>query len=357
MISTCTGRVQSTLGAGWMPIVVVLMLSWQLPCYHAFAWNNHLVDTIGTTGGHKSALVSTPDLILPTTTATWTRRSATKNQITTTTLWRQPNKWDFLDDLDDDDDGSTTTDTTGRRHYTSCPPDMMYEPKIVQRAHQTFLAIRQAGGKEMTNDVYVRDPIDKEVFWYTGKVARVSDVTLEDCIHRLYPMMERHACHLRPLELYPHRGGGTLEVWTAPGDSELEVAYNRPSIQLQQFVHSKEWQYNNNNNNNNKKQPTKYPSHIKASMVGFQGEVYQEGEDGFRTWRNDDGLPARPELNPGGETRPPTPEELAQLQKELSTTISSTSSTTTSSRTSDQVGYIDAEFTSNQEKTSQTEST
>ena len=255
-------------------------------------------------------------------------RTTTTTTTTTTRLWRQPSKWDLiLDELEDDDDDENENETdssvnndTGPRQYTPCPPDMMYEPRIVQRAHQTFLAIRQAGGNEMTNDVYVRDPVDKEVLWYTGKVARVSDVSLEDCIHRLYPMIERHACHLRPLELYPHRGGGgTLEVWTAPGDSETEVAYNRPTLKMQRFVHSPEWQYNpnpnrktNNNNNNNK-----YPSHIKAAMVGFQGEVYQDGEDGFRTWRHDDGLPARPEINPGRESRPPMPKELEPLQTEL----------------------------------------
>jgi hypothetical protein len=241
------------------------------------------------------------------------------HSVSSTTLWRQPSKWDLIldDDEDDSDEEDNDGDTVaGPRQYTSCPPDMMYEVRIVQRAHQTFHAIRQAGGKETTNDVYVRDPVDKQVMWYTGKVARVSDISLEECIHRLYPMIERHACHLRPKELYPHRGEeGALEVWTAPGDSELEVAYNRPSVRLQRFVHSKDWQY--------KAKDSKYPSHVKASMVGFQGEVYQEGEDGFRTWRHDDGMPARPELNPGGESRPPTEEEVIQYQKEVQKVYSS----------------------------------
>ena len=233
------------------------------------------------------------------------RRSSPKTSAETmTALWRQPSKWDLiLDDMDEEDD---------TRQYCPNPPDMKYEPRIVQQSQQTFLAIRQAGGKEMTNDVYVRDPTERDVFWYTGKIARVSDVSLEECVHRLYPLIERHSCHLRPLELYPHRGGnGTLEVYTAPGDSELEVAYNRPTLQMQRFVHSKEWQFNRENPD------SKYPTHVKASMVGFQGEVYQQGEDGFRTWRTEDGFAARPEINPGGESRPPTEEELKQLQKEV----------------------------------------
>jgi hypothetical protein len=267
------------------------------------------------------AVVVLSALLCPNTTTAFSvsRQNSNHHSISsssTTRLFRQPSKWDLiLDDDDDDDDdanASVVDSEAGPRQYTSCPPDMMYEPRIVKRAYDTFNAIRQAGGKETTNDVYVRDPVDRQVMWYTGKVARVSDVSLEDCIHRLYPMIERHACHLRPKELYQYRGDeGGMEVWTARGDSELEVAYNLPSLKMERFVHSKEWQYKN------KQESSKYPSHIKASMVGFQGEVYQEGEDGFRTWRHDDGMPARPELDPGGESRPPTEEELIQYQLDL----------------------------------------
>lgn len=28
-----------------------------------------------------------------------------------------------------------------------------------------------------------------------------------------------------------------------------------------------------------------------------QGEAYDDNEEGFRTWRNDDGTPARPEIS------------------------------------------------------------
>lgn len=210
-------------------------------------------------------------------------------------LYRQPSKWDLITDEDEEEDD-------GSIEYTPSPPDMVYEPRNVKRAHETFLSIRNAGGKELTNDVYVRDP-STEVFWYAGKVARISDVSVEDCVVRQWPMIERHAANLRPLELYPKRG--SLEIWVAPGDSELDVAYNRPDIQLKKqrkFVFRKD---------------EEYPKHIKSSMVGYQGEMYQENEEGFRTWRTNDGWPARAEINPGGETRPPTEEEYAQIQEEL----------------------------------------
>jgi hypothetical protein len=174
---------------------------------------------------------------------------------------------------------------------------MLYNERNAKRQHENFLDIRAVGGKAMCNDVYVRNP-KEDVFWYAGKVARVSDVSLDDCIARQWNMIEQHACNLRPIELYPHRG--RLQIWTAPGDSELDVAYNRPNVQMTKHT------------------PRALTSRdIRNTLIGFQGEIYQQGEEGFRAWRTDEGLPARPEINPGGETRPPTEEEYAQIQKEL----------------------------------------
>ena len=204
---------------------------------------------------------------------------------------RQGSNGDKYDDDDDDDEIYA--------EYTQAAPDMSYEPRNLKRQHQTFVDIRQVGGKDVTNDVYVRVP-SQDVFWYSGKVAKVSDVTLEQCIGRQWAMIERHACNLRPIELYPHRG--TLEIWTAPGDSELDVAYNRPSVQMVKMTKPTEAITN---------------QQVSKNKIGFQGEVYHDGEQGFRTWRTDDGLPARPEINPGGETRPPTDEEYAKIQQEL----------------------------------------
>ena len=223
-----------------------------------------------------------------------TRKWRSSTVVTTTTTTKtllsmvKPTKWDNLVDEDDEDD------------YDAIPvrPDMTYVERNVKRAHETFLSIREVGGKDMTNDVYVRDP-SEDVFWYIGKVARISDVSLDQCIARQWPMIERHATNLRPIELYPKRG--RLQIWTAPGDSEMEVAYNRPTLKM--IPHSRDG--------------VEGADKVKKMLIGFQGEVYQQGEQGFRTWRTDDGLPARPEINPGGESRPPTEEEYAQIQQEI----------------------------------------
>lgn len=218
---------------------------------------------------------------------------------------RPRSKWDDLVDEDDDDDAATGSDSSSSRsngnNNNNIPiaPDMTYVERNVRRSHENFLSIRDIGGKEVCNDVYAKNPKGTdEVVWYVGKTAKVSDVSLGDCIARQWNLIETHATNLRPIELYPHRG--TLELWTAPGDTELDVAYNRPELVMTKMEKREVG-----------------PKDLKNNKIGFQGEVYQEGEEGFRSWRKPDGTPARPEINPGGETRPPTEEELEKLQADM----------------------------------------
>jgi hypothetical protein len=214
---------------------------------------------------------------------------------TTKAATRIFSKWDNIIDEDDEDDGPPVS------------PDMRYVPRNIMRQHENFINIREAGGKELTNDVYVRQP-GSAVFWFSGKLARVSDVSLEDAVARQWPLIEQHAANLRPRELYAHRG--VLEIWTAPGDSELEVAYNQPSIQFLKHARA---------------EGGGGGTGVKSVMVGFQGEMYEPGEEGYRTIRTEDGRAAKPEIQqprpdiqePGNETRAPTDEEMAQLEKKL----------------------------------------
>ena len=208
-------------------------------------------------------------------------------------LFVRRTKWDDLVDEDEADDGGIGYLKDDVR------PDMRYEPHNIKRQLENFAAIRQVAGKDMCNDIYVRET-NSEVFWYVGKTARISDISVEQCVARQWPLIELHAANLRPIELFPNRG--KLEIWTAPGDTELDVAYNRPTLIMTQM----------------QRVGVDGSDDVKSNFIGFQGEVYERGEEGFRTWRTDDGKPARPEINPGGETRPPTQEELEQLQKELS---------------------------------------
>jgi hypothetical protein len=220
---------------------------------------------------------------------------------------RPKSKWDLLEDVDDDGEDDKTM--LGGGSIPSDIPvatDMKYSERNVKRSHENFLSLRNIGGKDVCNDVYAKSPREKEEVWYVGKIAKISDVSLEDCIARQWNVIEQHACSLRPIELYPHRGN--LELWTAPGDTELDVAYNRPEVKMTKME---------------KYEVT--PQQLKNNLMGFQGEVYQEGEEGFRSWRKTDGSPARDEINVGGETRPPTEAEMEQLKTEVEGSSSSSS--------------------------------
>jgi hypothetical protein len=217
-----------------------------------------------------------------------------RNHFSNALLARPKSKWDLLEDDDEED-------TYGGTFESKIPVanDMTYVERNVKRSHENFLSLRNIGGKDLCFDIYGKSPLpNNEEVWYIGKVAKVSDVSLEDCIARQWNIIETHATNLRPIELYSQRG--SLELWTAPGDTELDVAYNRPELIMTKMEHYEVT-----------------PDQLKNNMIGFQGEVYQEGEEGFRSWRKKDGSPARPELNPGGESRPPTEAEMEQVKLEM----------------------------------------
>lgn len=128
------------------------------------------------------------------------------------------------------------------------------------------------------------------------------DVTVEQAIARQWPIIQQHAANLRPLELYPHRG--KLDLWIAPGDSEMEVVYNNPNsifLRMDSSVDN--------------------VATVNKMLIGFQGEMYDSGEEGFRTLRTDDGRPLKPEIvvtPDGGSTATGTPEDMERLMSTMS---------------------------------------
>jgi hypothetical protein len=47
----------------------------------------------------------------------------------------------------------------------------------------------------MTNDIFARDP-GTDVFWFSGKVAKNSDVSLAKAVAMQYPLIEVHIARL-----------------------------------------------------------------------------------------------------------------------------------------------------------------
>ena len=221
-------------------------------------------------------------------------------------LWMAENKdWDEI--LRDENEPRSRKDTISR--------DMLYNPRNVQRSTQTFRALSEANAPGVDVYGYGRDGSDSEgTFWYLGKVNCVSDVGIGKAVARQYDLICQHAANLRPLDLFAAVSNDELELWTTTLDSEMDVAYNRPSTIFTKIERSDD-----------------DISSIKNTHVGFLGEYYENGEEGFRTLRHPQtGAPCRPEIQrpaddakpPEGSestnsTRPLTDAELAQLQQAL----------------------------------------
>lgn len=84
------------------------------------------------------------------------------------------NKWDKL--IDEDDEMKFNGGPL-------VPRDMKYNLINIKRQRENYESIRAVSGLELINDVYCRDT-DTTVFWFVGKVARVSDISIEKAIAR-----------------------------------------------------------------------------------------------------------------------------------------------------------------------------
>lgn len=183
------------------------------------------------------------------------------------------------------------------------PRDMKYNIFNIKRQRENFDSIKAVAGTDLTNDVYARDE-ETDTFWFIGKVARVSDIPLEKAMARQWPMIQEHSARLRPVDLYPK--WGSLQLWVAPGDSEIDVAYCKPEIVFIQMFSDVD-----------------DASEVRNMEIGFAGELYESDEEGFRTKRTDDGKAVKQEIEIPSDQRQPTNAELDEMMEVLNSQVES----------------------------------
>jgi hypothetical protein len=154
--------------------------------------------------------------------------------------------------------------------------------KPLRQAANTFDAIRKEYGKDCTNDVYCRSPLnDEETFWFVGKIAvRPNTVaTPAQAILSQKRVILEYAKH----ELRPQNFGGrfsrVLELWLAPGDSEMDAVQNK--IDLQKVEGS----------------TAELHPDFSVKDVGFNPEIYVGDEvnnGGLRIKRDENGKSMKP---------------------------------------------------------------
>jgi hypothetical protein len=137
---------------------------------------------------------------------------------------------------------SKKNDLQGKLRSVSSTARVGAGSKQLRQAALTFDRIRKEHGKEFSNDVYVRSPLNStSTFWFVGKVAyepttnlpipeehNAVDVGVLACISQKRLILEYSMHHLRPQNM----GGkyaSALEIWLAPADSEMDVAQNKVS--------------------------------------------------------------------------------------------------------------------------------
>lgn len=145
--------------------------------------------------------------------------------------------------------------------------DMAYIETNIQRQMNTYAAIRNIDAVDCIRDVYVR-AAPQSTCWYVGKLA-FCGTTEETAIVRQLNLIQEHACRLRPVEL--GRAFGRLDVYTAPADSEDDVASN--TVALKRMPAS---------TSNDDDEP-------KLTECGFLCEVVTNQGTGFRVERAPDG--------------------------------------------------------------------
>ena len=159
--------------------------------------------------------------------------------------------------------------------------------KPLRQAALAFDRIRKAYGVEACRDVYVRSPLNSPTtFWYVGKVAfepNSSVTTAENggigaCLSQKRVILEYSRQQLRPQNM-SGKYAATLELWLAPGDSEMDVVQNKVPLQPVQGS------------------AADLPDGFTVDTVGYNPEIYVGDEltkGGLRVERREDGYPVKP---------------------------------------------------------------
>uniref|UniRef100_A0A7S4T578 Uncharacterized protein n=1 Tax=Ditylum brightwellii TaxID=49249 RepID=A0A7S4T578_9STRA len=160
--------------------------------------------------------------------------------------------------------------------------------KPLRIAANTFDALRKKHGKDCTCDIYVRSPSnDAQICWFVGKVAREVDAEalvgtsvpseMEAVLSQKRLILEYAKNQLRPQNL-----GGPyskhLELWMAPGDSEMDAVQNKVSF-IKVDGSTKD-----------------LSEGFSVSDVGYNPEIYVGDEikdGGLRVLRDEEGVPVK----------------------------------------------------------------
>jgi len=159
--------------------------------------------------------------------------------------------------------------------------------KPLRQAALAFDRLRKQYGVAACRDVYVRSPLNSPTtFWYVGKVAFCPDSSgggtssdgVSACLSQKRVILEYSRQQLRPQNM-DGKYAAALELWLAPGDSEMDVVQNKVSLEPVRGS------------------AADLPDDFTVETVGYNPEVYVGDEvtkGGLRVELSEEGQPVRP---------------------------------------------------------------
>ena len=162
--------------------------------------------------------------------------------------------------------------------------------KPLRIAANTFDAIYSDFGVASVNDLYVRSMNnDASTFWYVGKAARrLDDIkgrtapTAQEAVLSQKRLILEYAKTLRPQNL-GGRFGKDLEIWIAPGNSEMDTVQNK--VKLEKVGGSTIGDIRDG---------------VSVDDIGYNPEIYVGDEikdGGLRVKRDEEGRPLKAEFD------------------------------------------------------------
>ena len=155
--------------------------------------------------------------------------------------------------------------------------------KPLRQAANTFDALREEHGTKACWDLYCKSPLDdKYRLWFVGKIAvrpNTSATPQQAVLGQKRIILEYAKRELRPQNLGLPKYADSLELWLAPGDSELDCVQNK--ISLEKVVGSL----------------ADLSNDFSVADVGYNPEIYvgdEREQGGLRIMRDENGHPIKP---------------------------------------------------------------
>lgn len=144
--------------------------------------------------------------------------------------------------------------------------------KLLSKTSVVFEGLKNENG--CSRDIYVRLS-SSDTFWFVGKINHKSSVTPVDAVSFYGALIIEYSKSLRPTDLAGKgRALSDLQLWTARGNSEMDIVQNIGNLERVEFAAVEDASLN-----------------VVSEDIGFEPEIYMNGEMGFRVKRDANGSP------------------------------------------------------------------